>query len=1819
MNTIYRLIWNTSLGAWVVASELATPRRKSLRGRASTVRGAGAVSLLIGGSVLLAMTLPGAAQALPPLTVSTTVTENGVSRDSATTPALTVVPGGDYTGIGVTLTSQAPASGGNQAAAFVRGGHASFDSTSTITMQSTSAATVCCTYGIVADAGGTVETAATVSGSTGGAGAYGGSHITLNGGSLSGLFGIVSSGTGSLISGTADISGSGTGSGVRAELGGHVELLGGRVLSNGMTANGTGSAITATGVGITGPVTAQNGATVSLDGGSVTASGFGVFGASAVGATPSQVTTSADISVSGGGGGGAVSAQNGSRVDVVGGNLAGSIVASGAGSLVTFQDAVLTQGGAQGSVGVYAANGGQVNLNGGTVLAPFWNNVTVQVSGAGSLIRNDGAMIQGTPGSSVGARAQQGGMFILGAGGTIASSNTGVQALNAGIIESGGAISAVQTAAHASGAGSMVSVSGGSLTTTEYAATTAGIVADSGGVVNVSPYLSPGVGQFAGNGVLAQNGGTVNLAGAAFAVNADYAAALSISGAGSAINSSTNLTVSAQGTSGRAILLSNGANQSFTQLDANAYGSNGAAVYSAGVGNVLTVTGSSLSGTNVMEDDGNGMQLTAIGGSVLRGGLNAAASSLALSNGAAWSSSGEQSAIGTLALDGSYINVYYSDTPGTVQIRDGLVLGPAGGTIGTRGNDFTINGGTVTGTGDLIVSDAGTLTVTSGVDFTGDTFVSDAGGTLQIGNGGAIGTVALGQVHNDGALVLNRSDVVTVDHIDGTGRVAQAGTGTTVLSGDNTYVGQTSVESGTLQLGTGSTTGSVVGAVDIGRAGTLAVRRSNSVTFDNALTGSGVLDVDTQGEVFDFGANTGSAFAGTVALGRSTFQLGGFNAASLGNATLRAGVDSMVTVADGTQSLGGLSIQGGTLRFNASVPDQQVGISNIKVGLLDASGTGTIVVNVPAPYTLSAPDTPNATNLLAQDDGNIGTRLVDAGSVVGSGGALALVDQGGNVLSDGRSVDIAQDGNVVARADYDFRLTTAPGDGLYVNYGLTTLDLVEGQTLTLAPDRGADATARAAAVAVTPASDMSARITGLGNLAIEAGVGVVSLSNASNDYSGVTAVNSGALRLDADNALGNTKVLALVGGTSAQINGTSQSIGAIDVQSGATLDVGGGSLTLADGGRAAGALGGAGTVSVNGGALVVQGANAGLSASIGIANGATVQLDSAAGLGSGDIANEGLLAFGGASDDVAFSNALRGTGTVALDDQSDLVVKGDNSGYAGTFAIGGGARLTAADARNLGTAAIIDDGDLLIDTASDWVLANAVSGAGNVTKQGAGVLSVVEGLAYTGTTTVSEGVLRAGQATAFSQGSLHTVSAGATLDSAGFSQSVAGLTNAGVVNLASDHAGSTLTVAGNYVGNGGRLVLGTALGGDDSATDRLVVQGDTAGNTRVSVVNMGGAGSATDNGIKVVEVGGASNGTFALEGRVVAGAYEYALKQGGKLTPSDGNWYLRSEADDIVGPVLRPEPAAYLGNQQAAVRMFRQGLHDRAGEPGLGAAADDGHGISSWVRVQSNQLSASTSANQVDTDTRADTFQVGGDLQFNAGSNGRLHLGVMVGHGRATTDGISQVTGNASQGRVDGDSVGLYGTWYQNAASGTGLYVDGWAQYARFDNTVQGDSLAREAYRSHTVTGSLEAGYATRLHTSKRGVGVYLEPQLQVIHTDFNSDDVTEQNGTVVERMTAGGTTSRVGARLYTRPMERDHNRVQPFVAVNWWSGGNAAGVAMDGEYLQRDLPKDVFEAKAGAQFELGRGWSGWGQISRQSGSYGFRDVSAQMGVKLNW
>src|SRR5690606_10842909 len=265
---------------------------------------------------------------------------------------------------------------------------------------------------------------------------------------------------------------------------------------------------------------------------------------------------------------------------------------------------------------------------------------------------------------------------------------------------------------------------------------------------------------------------------------------------------------------------------------------------------------------------------------------------------------------------------------------------------------------------------------------------------------------------------------------------------------------------------------------------------------------------------------------------------------------------------------------------------------------------------------------------------------------------------------------------------------------------------------------------------------------------------------------------------------------------------------------------------------------------------------------------------------------------------VGHTSAL-GTGDLAMDDGTTLGFVADGLTLANNI------RLTGLN-------------DPVIDTGSvSATLSGAISGTGSLTKEGSGTLTFAGANTYSGATNVAAGTLRAGMENTFSATSAHTIEAAAVLDLAGFNQTVAAVTNSGTVALRGAAPGTVLNITGNYAGNGGTLELATTLGDDNSPTDRLVVSGDTSGSTNVRVIKAGGIGAPTVNGIKLIEVGGASNGTFSLQGdylfqgqpALVNGAYAYQLHKNGVSTPTDGDWYLRSSLDNSVIPSLPSDPS----------------------------------------------------------------------------------------------------------------------------------------------------------------------------------------------------------------------------------------------------------------------------------------------------------------------
>ncbi|MGY3034481.1 outer membrane autotransporter protein [Bradyrhizobium sp. USDA 4354] len=461
--------------------------------------------------------------------------------------------------------------------------------------------------------------------------------------------------------------------------------------------------------------------------------------------------------------------------------------------------------------------------------------------------------------------------------------------------------------------------------------------------------------------------------------------------------------------------------------------------------------------------------------------------------------------------------------------------------------------------------------------------------------------------------------------------------------------------------------------------------------------------------------------------------------------------------------------------------------------------------------------------------------------------------------------------------------------------------------------------------------------------------------------------------------------------------------------------------------------------------------------------------------------------------------------------------------------------------------------NLIITNAND-TFAGAINGSGGLTIT-SGTQTLSGANTYSGATMVTGGTLRAGAAGAFSAASAYAANPGTTLDLNGFNQTVASLDNAGTVRFGS-MPGTTLTVTGNYTGSGGTVLLNSALGGDASITDQLVVQGATFGASTLRIANVGGGGAQTVEGIKVIDVAGASNGTFALQGdyvlgdqqAVVGGAYAYTLQKNGISTPADGDWYLRSSLINPppsapAGPLYQAGVPLYenygqvlLGMNQAPSLQQRVGNRYWGGSEAMARAgvntaqAPDSSSNNSWTqsafwgRIEGGQSAlrpSNTTGSTYDSDEMK--AQVGLDGMALDNTRGRLIVGLTAQYG-LTTAFVNSPFGNGRI-RAQGTGVGATATWYGD----DGFYVDGQAQTMFYRSDLSSVLVGS------VIHGNEGFGYAFSVESGRRiavGNGFWLTPQGQLAYSKVGFDAFTDRFGALVSLGNADSLLGRLGLSL---------------------------------------------------------------------------------------
>lgn len=447
-------------------------------------------------------------------------------------------------------------------------------------------------------------------------------------------------------------------------------------------------------------------------------------------------------------------------------------------------------------------------------------------------------------------------------------------------------------------------------------------------------------------------------------------------------------------------------------------------------------------------------------------------------------------------------------------------------------------------------------------------------------------------------------------------------------------------------------------------------------------------------------------------------------------------------------------------------------------------------------------------------------------------------------------------------------------------------------------------------------------------------------------------------------------------------------------------------------------------------------------------------------------------------------------------------------------------------------------------TATDYVFDAAISDG----IYGNGIVNAIAGrtilennhTGFTGVLQSSSGILQVNGN--ISNGTVSILSEG-KLEGIG---RVGNTVNAGII--APGNSIGTLTIAGNYTGTAGSSVwIEAVLGGDTSPTDRLVITGNTSGTSSVVVTNVGGIGAPTAEGIKIIEVGGASNGHFSLMGdyvtsdgqqAVIGGAYAYTLHQNGVSNPTDGNWYLRSQmiaVPERLNPAVPlyesyPQVLLLLNNvstlQERVGNRYWSGAGNQFGVPGIAetdASYTDGTGM--WGRIEGGRASfdAVHSTSGASRDIDFWKTQAGLDLVLRENPDGSLLVGSVILHYGQSSADVKSVFG---RGSIDttGYGIGTALTWYE----ANGFYVDGQAHYSWYES----DLKSRSTGRTENNDG---IGYALSIETGRRiilGNGFSVTPQAQLVYSNVDLDSFTDSFGAKIELNRADSLKARLGVSL---------------------------------------------------------------------------------------
>lgn len=422
------------------------------------------------------------------------------------------------------------------------------------------------------------------------------------------------------------------------------------------------------------------------------------------------------------------------------------------------------------------------------------------------------------------------------------------------------------------------------------------------------------------------------------------------------------------------------------------------------------------------------------------------------------------------SVDGNDPVIFSDSATGTTAVALNTTVAPFSVTFANNVKSYSVSGsGSIVGTASFTVSGGGGVVLNTANTFTGDTVVSAgtltlghtnalAGSTLNYNNSGgtlsfgSLLTVNLGGLKQGQNILLNNNGSGAVSLavggngqntqydgvLSGDGSFTKNGPGTLTLTASETYLGATTVNSGTLVATNLSGTsginvlGGILSLQSYNPAATLAV--SNGASASVSGTGLSLAAVSNNG-ILNFTGNSGTiTLAGlSGAAGTTVFSAGaGIPTLSEGVITV-AGVATIGVANGGTANLNGATASITTLNDAAVVlgASTVLTVSDGTQTTRSVTGGGGIVKISSGILTLN---TPTNSGGITINEGTVSTNSVPSGAVTFNGGIWQFTGVTGtkdlNTASSGNfKIDVTTGNLFVTRNGGNYNTTVMMGLG----------------------------------------------------------------------------------------------------------------------------------------------------------------------------------------------------------------------------------------------------------------------------------------------------------------------------------------------------------------------------------------------------------------------------------------------------------------------------------------------------------------------------------------------------------------------------------------------------------------------------------------------------------------------------------------------------------------------------------------------------------------------------------------------------------------------